>query len=185
MPDGATPPMSSDGMQIGTIVIHDGLFDYTVAPMPGYGQTAIRFVWHIMPERSIELTALFPTMEVPDLQVGFIRVTAFLAGASDLAVRVTRKRYRTWQGDYINEEYTTIYKERWPYCNRPYTNNIHILFEKILGTNKWNFYFNDEWIFDITNPHFYTAGFGMSGSTDCTGHATMDYLRVWKDKERF
>jgi len=190
MPDGATPPMTDGGARNITITIGGGLFDvrthYSV-----YGGTAYTtFYWSITPTAKLEITALFPTLEVCNPATMWdprwsVITAAVYPGISAGGGVESRREYTAWGGSYhLSNEYTTIGKPSGPASVCPFTNSMHILFEKVLNSSTWHYYFNDEWIFDTTSPTFSRVKFLITGPSSNRGHATMDYIRVWKDRER-
>jgi len=185
MPDGATPPMINGGGRCMTTTIGGGLFDVRSHYCPGYGSSFVKYYWNINPTAKLEITASFPTLEVIDHRSGTVTCQIYINSGNSLGVGVFIHATKYYDGRYVYEEFTRVYKTRTTFLIRPFTNNIHIIFEKILGTNKWNFYFNDEWMFDVTNPTKDRTTFHMSGPSNEYGHATMDYIRAWKDTERF
>ena len=185
MPDGATPPMTGGHSPLATITIGGGLFDarqdteYTQR----YVDTAYR--WLITPTAKIEITALFPTMEIDEGYRGYVRAGVYLRTDYSMGVWA-QKDYTIIPGHpHMYHSETYIKKDSFWGWYRPYTNNFHIIFEKIPGIDKWNFYFNDEWIFDVERPRPNAVNFYISFQDTKNGHATMDYIRAWKDKERF
>ena len=190
MPEGATPPMTYQ-QNIGiTVTIGGGLFDARTRYYAGYGTTSVAYYWLIHPTAKIEITASFPTLEIlnpqgiwdPFWSVVTAGVYPGISGGGDV---VSRREYTAWRGIYhLSNEYTSIGNPDGPPFMRPFTNSMHILFEKVLNSSTWHYYFNDEWLFDTTSPSFSRVKFLISGPSSSRGHATMDYIRVWKDTER-
>jgi len=184
VPEGATPHMIYWKTRCIIATIVGGLYDVKTKICPGYGASLAQYYWAIEPTAKVEITASFPTLEILNPGSGYISGAVYFDHHGYLGVGLSRE-YRTSHGhNYLYDEYTEIHKNRSTVFRRPFTNNIHIILEKILGTNKWNFYFNDEWIFDITNPNNAKIMFWISGPPSIYGHATMDYLRAWVDRER-
>ena len=185
MPDGATPPMSPDHFGFVTQTTSGGLFDLRTHYSPYNTAAFASYYWRIIPTAKLEIIASFPTLEVIDPGYGWISGEIYINSRYDIGVGAYRDFGRSGGHTYLSKEYTRIFKTDYIYFDRPFTNNIHIIVEKILGQNKWNFYFNDEWIFDITSPSIKKTSFWIIGPSSEYGHGTMDYIRVWKDKERY
>ena len=184
MPNGATPPMTFHSSRGTTVTIAGGLFEAHTCNCPGYGQSYVRYYWPIHPTYKLEITALFPTLQIDDPNPGYTDAAVQTSTANGPGVK-SRRIYRTSGGhNYIYDEYTQIQTSEWVFYRRPFTNYMHIIIEKILGTNKWNFYFNDELISYITNPYLWRINFTLAGLPAPGGLETMDYIRAWVDKER-
>jgi len=184
MPDGATPPMTGGITSPCEVTIHDGLFDFHSHYRPGYPTTYATYSWHIIPTAKIEVTALFPTLEIYEGGKGYISGEVFLSTSVAPWIKAQKGYTRLHGHTYMSSSYTYIKKAWGIGWYLPFTNNFHIIMEKIPGTNKWNFYFNDEWIFDVTDPRLDAVIFQITGPSSEYGHATLDYIRAWKDTER-
>ena len=184
-PNGATPPMILDNSRCMDRIINDGLYEAHSLSCPGYGTSFVRYYWNVLPRNKVEITASFPTLQMSDPYAGVVDAAVQIDTANGPGVEIKRIYQRSGAHNYISSEYTEIQKSEWVYIRRPFTNYMHIIIEKILGTNKWNFYFNDEWIFDITRPWLNRINFTLIGPAWEGGLITMDYLRAWIDKERF
>ena len=185
MPNGATPPMTTEGERCVIITIGGGLYDLKTRYCPWFGTTYASYYWLINPTAKLEITALFPTLEILDPATGAMTGSVYLNAANTIGV-YSMRLFKLLNGHTVLDREETKIKKDWrTEFSRPFTNNIHIFFEKIFGTNKWNFYFNDEWIFDIINPTINRTSFMISGPSHAYGHGTLDYIRAWKDTERF
>ena len=183
-PDGATPPMTYHIYGPVDITFSGGLLDFRQVVDPPNTWPSMLAYWIINPTSKIEITALYPTLEIFDPGTGYVDAYVYIIGVATI---VLQRQYKlSHHHNYIFEEHTSISKICKPKINykRPFTNSIHILFEKVLGTNLWNFYFNDEWIFDILSPHPEGVNFALVSSSTGATHITMDYIRAWVDKER-
>jgi len=183
-PDSATPPMTYRTHGLAVITYSGGLLDFRQVYPAYHNYPDIWGYWSIHPTTKIEVTALYPTIEVFDPGTG--SVYAYVTITSVATITLQRKYKLLNHHNYIFDEHTTISKLGFEpiYYQRPFTNSIHILFEKVPGTNLWNFYFNDEWIFDYTNPNPGQVRFFIYTPPTMGGHVTMDYIRAWVDKER-
>ena len=184
MPAGATPPMTCEKQHCITPTIAGGLLDVRTHVCPIYHQPVAIYYWSINPTARIEITASFPTLEVIDPGINCVSGEIYLNQSFKIGVRLVRCYAQTGGHNYVDREYTLIRKAAHTFFNRPFTNNIHIIFEKRPGTLYWDFYFNDEWIFDIYNPQKDRISFYIGGPATEYGHITMDYLRAWVDRER-
>jgi len=185
MPDGATPPMTGGHSPYATITIGGGLLEARLDTQYTQRYVDTVYKWLMTPTAKIEITALFPTLEIDPGYEGYIRAGVYLATDASLGVWA-QKDYTTLPGyPHMYHSYTYIREDYFYGWYRPFTNNFHIIMEKIPGTHKWDFYFNDEWFFQYNYPPLNAVEFYISFQNAKKGTATMDYIRAWKDTERF
>ena len=185
MPDGATPPMTYIIYGPVNITLGGGILNFRQVVDPPATHPSITGYWTIHPTSKIEITAEYPTIEIFDPGTGYVDAYVDITGVAIIALQ--RHYELLHEHNYIAEETTYItklgfYPESY---QRPFTNSIHILFEKVPDTDLWNFYFNDEWIFDLTNPYPDYIRFRMYLGSSEGGYVTMDYIRAWIDTERY
>jgi len=185
MPNGATPPMSGGSSPYGTVTIHDGLFDFRTHWVEGVRDVAASYYWLMNPTAKIEITASFPTLEIDEGYRGSISGEIYLDTSGAPMVKA-QKDFTTLPGHPHMYHSETYIKKDYIYgWYRPFTDNFHIIMEKIPDTNRWKFYFNDEWFFDVTNPRLRAVTFTIRVQLAVNAHGTLDYIRAWKDTERF
>ena len=185
MPDGTTPPMTFGSASCTDQSIGGGFFHARTKGVCGSNATFLAYYWNITPTAKLEITASFPILEFTGGVAGTMTAAIYLNSATQIGVRSFRTFNVSDHQSYLTSERTLIKKDWRTYFERPFTNYMHIVFEKIPATNRWNFYFNDEWIFDISYPQVDRTSFVFIGSAKTGGHGALDYIRAWKDKERF
>ena len=182
-PEYATPPMEHVGARYVQTWNADGLWHVRTVWSGLGGTNYIAKKWSFTPTSKLEVTCSIPIFTLDwcsSLYCPVIFILQILGAGSIKAERI----YAYINGNTVlQDEFTEISGGTGGPWTRPFTTEYHILFERTLGTNKWHFYFNDEWFFDIENPTltglcFYLEG----GDTDAT-HLAMDYLRVWVDEK--
>ena len=184
-PNGATPPMQGSHSAYITLTIGGGLFDVRTHRDPRNYTVVTNYYWLMHPTSKIEITASFPTMEIDPGGEGYIKSAVYLNIYASIGVWA-EKDFTTRPGyPHMYNSFTYIQQYAGHGWYRPFTDNFDIIMEKIPGTNKWNFYFNGEWIFDAINPTLNGVVTQIRGPSSEYGHGTMDYIRAWKDTERF
>ena len=180
-PQFATPPMEDAGARYVHTWNADGLWHVRTVYSGMGGMNYISKKWSFTPTSKLEITCSVPIFTLDWCSTWFCPVIFLLQILGAGSIKAERDyRWRDFHTE-LRREWTEISGGIGGPWTRPFTTEYHVFFEKILGTNKWHFYFNDEWFFDIENPALTGVRFYLQGGDSNATHFAMDYLRAWKD----